>query len=110
MSEDEFAPVTPGEMLKEEFLAEYRPGLSATYTRTCKTGIELWITNRADYGRFHTRIVLMAPEKATIEAISQILDQQLCVDFSTPPGKRRTCRAPKRRRLARAGKGRKRSG
>src|SRR5215470_3807515 len=24
MSEDEFAPVTPGEMLKEEFLAEYR--------------------------------------------------------------------------------------
>src|SRR5215468_7101773 len=24
MSEDEFAPVTPGEMLKEEFLVEYR--------------------------------------------------------------------------------------
>src|SRR5271156_92855 len=24
MSEDEFAPVTPGEMLKDEFLAEYR--------------------------------------------------------------------------------------
>ena len=24
MTEDEFAPVTPGEMLKEEFLAEYR--------------------------------------------------------------------------------------
>ena len=24
MSEDEFAPITPGEMLKEEFLAEYR--------------------------------------------------------------------------------------
>src|ERR1700704_1089092 len=24
MSEEEFAPVTPGEMLKEEFLAEYR--------------------------------------------------------------------------------------
>ncbi len=24
MSDDEFAPVTPGEMLKDEFLAEYR--------------------------------------------------------------------------------------
>jgi len=24
MSEDEFAPVTPGEMLKDEFVAEYR--------------------------------------------------------------------------------------
>ena len=24
MADDEFAPVTPGEMLKEEFLAEYR--------------------------------------------------------------------------------------
>jgi addiction module HigA family antidote len=24
MSEDEFAPVTPGELLKDEFLAEYR--------------------------------------------------------------------------------------
>ena len=25
MSQDEFAPVTPGEMLKDEFLTEYRP-------------------------------------------------------------------------------------
>jgi len=29
MTEDEFAPVTPGEMLKDEFLAEY--GLSQNY-------------------------------------------------------------------------------
>lgn len=90
----------------EEFLAEYRPGLSATYARSCKTGIELRLINHADYGRFHTRVIVKAPEKAPIEAISKILDQQLCVDFSTPGTERNGCRAANHSQHARCPSGR----
>ena len=77
----------------EDFLKEYRPGLYTTYTRTChQTGVELRLISYTDSSRFYTRAIFEARERATIDAISKILDPQLCIDFSTPQTKKRACR------------------
>jgi len=81
----------------EEFLAEYRPGLYATYTRTCdQTGVELRLINYTDNSHLYTRLILQAPDKATAQAISNIIDQQPCLYFPPPRTKRRACRPPTR--------------
>src|ERR1700746_166598 len=67
----------------EEFLAEYRPGLAAIYTRTSSDGrLELEIMNCCDPKRVYTRVIVRGPDKVTVEAISEMFEGQPGMDFS----------------------------
>lgn len=79
----------------EQFLGEYRPGLSAIYTRgCCSGGVELEIINNAGGENFDSRVLVRATDKPTIQAISEFVEGLPAIFFSMPSKKSRACRRP----------------
>lgn len=77
----------------EQFLGEYRPGLSAIYTRAHDCGgLELEIINSDAVENLDSRVIVRAPDKATVQAISEFLGELPAILFAMPSKKRRACR------------------
>jgi len=80
----------------EDFLAEYRPGLFATYSRSRPhAGVEVRIVNYTDGKDLYSKFVVQAPDKAAIQAIFDIIENcraQHGMYLVRPRAKKSACR------------------